>query len=153
MATETSKSISSAPLQLRITISVAALAICWFVYGVAFGIYLRDVQGTVAFFIWSLPFFAVGWVLMGIPVIAMGNRILKIPKILLGIAGAVAAVLIILALYFVLAVIAQGTVHLSKWSWSSQTGWPLFGFGSAIGASGAILYAWLFSRANRVIGS
>ena len=153
MATEISKSMPpNAPLQLRIGVSIASLGICWFVYGVGFGLYLRDVQGSVLFFIWSVPFFAMGWFLWGIPAIAMGNRILKIPKILLGIAGAIAGAIITLAPYLVLALIVNGTVDLSNWHSSSAPVSPLLGFGSAAGASGTVLYAWFLSReANRAI--
>ena len=96
MATEISKNTPDVPLHDRIIVSVAALAICWLVSGVGFGLYLRDPKGSVVFFIWSVPFFAAGWAVMGIPVIAMDNRILKVPKLLLGLAGAVVGACIML---------------------------------------------------------
>jgi len=153
MATEVSKRMPNTPRQIRIELSAIALAICWFVYGIGFGLYLRDVQGSFLFFIWSVPFFAIGWILVGIPIIAMGNRILKIPRILLGIAGAIAAPLIILAFFiFVALLVNHGTLDFSKWSWSSAKGGPLFGFASANGASALVIYHWLLSRkANRAI--
>lgn len=128
-------------LTIRIANSLLALAVCWFVSGVASGLRIRDIGATLLFFIWSLPFFAVGWALVGIPIIAMGNRILKIPKILLGAVGAAAGALIMLLPSLVFW--ALGSVN-SPMNWAYLKGWPAFGAG--IGASGVILYSWLLSR-------
>jgi hypothetical protein len=133
-----------ATLTIRIAISVMALGICWFVFGVALGIYSRDARGTFLFFFWSLPLFAVGWALVGIPIIAMGNQILRISKVFLGFAGAAAGVLIVLLPTVVLSAISLGSGHF-RLDWSYMKGWPVFGAG--IGASGMILYSWLLSRA------
>jgi hypothetical protein len=132
------------PLLIRIANSIEAIGICWFVSGIASGLRFRDPRISFLFFLWSLPFFAVAWVLVGIPIIAMGNRILRIPPILLGIAGAIAGAFVIIFPFFVLAVISRGTVNFAGWRWSSLKGWPAFGAG--IGASGVILYSWLLSR-------
>jgi hypothetical protein len=135
-------------LELRVEVSVIALTICWIVYGAAFGIYLRDPQGSVAFYIWSVPFFVAGWLFIGIPVITMGDRILRIPKVLLGVAGAIAGEVVMVLPFFVLAVIAHGTIDFSGWRWSFKDSTiTFFTFAPAIGASGVILYAWLLSRA------
>ena len=135
-------------LPIRIAISLAALAICWFVSCIASGLRFQDPAVSVLLFIWSPPFFAVGWVLVGIPIIAMGNRILRIPPILLGIAGAIAGVFVIIFPFFVLAVISRGTVNFAGWRWSSLKSWPAFGAG--IGACAVILYRWLLTRALRL---
>jgi hypothetical protein len=74
----------------------------------------------------------------------MGNRILKIPKIFLGIAGAIAGAFLILFPIVVVSVISRETVAFTGWRWSSLKSWPALGAG--IGASGVILYSWLLSR-------
>jgi hypothetical protein len=66
------------PLFGRIVASLKALGILWFVSGIAFGAHFRDVSASFLFFFWSMPYFAAGWVLAGIPVIAIGSRVLKI---------------------------------------------------------------------------
>jgi hypothetical protein len=132
-------------LPIRIANSLEAIGICWVVSGIASGLRFRDPRVSVLFFLWSLPFFAVGWVLVGIPIIAMGNRILRIPKIFLGIAGAIAGAFVILFPIFVVSVISRGTVDFAGWRWSSLKSWPAFGAG--IGACAVILYRWLLSRA------
>jgi hypothetical protein len=132
------------PLLIRIANSIEAIGICWFVSGIASGLRFRDPRVSFLFFLWSLPFLAVGWVLVGIPIIAMGNRILKIPKIFLGIVGAIAGAFIILFPIFVVSVISRGTVDFAGWRWSSLKSWPAFG--AAIGACAVSLYRWLLSR-------
>ncbi len=137
-------------LPIRVILSFAALAICWLVSTIAFALHIGDDRALVAFFIWSVPFFAVGWILAGIPIIAMGVRILKIPKLLLGVAGAVAGLLVMLLPVLVMWVISPGDVNFTnltktKWTWSD--GDVLFVFAAGIGASATILYSWLLSRA------
>ncbi|WP_144312458.1 hypothetical protein [Terriglobus saanensis] len=134
-------------LPLRIAISFAALAICWYTSAVAAGLRFQDPGMTALLFLWSLPFFAVGWVLAGIPMIAMGNRILRIHTILLGFAGAIAGAFAILIPFFVSAVIANGTINSSEWRWSSLESWPAFGAGN--GTCAVILYRWMLSRATK----
>jgi hypothetical protein len=132
-------------LPIRIAISLAVVAICWFVSAIASGLRFRDPAVSVLLFLWSPPFFAVGLVLVGIPIIAMGNRILRIPTILFGIVGAIAGAFVTIFPFFVLAVISRGTVNFAGWRWSSLKSWPAFGAG--IGACAVILYRWLLSRA------
>jgi len=130
-------------LSVRIARSIGALAICWFVSGVALGLRIWDIRATFLFFFWSLPLFAVGWMLVGIPIIAMGSRILRIPKLLLGIAGAIAGASVILLPTVIGWAISLGTEHFVL-NWTYLKGWPAFG--AAIGAGGLTLYSWLFSR-------
>jgi hypothetical protein len=132
-------------LAIRIASSLAALGVCWFVFGVGFGFYIWDVRGIFLFFFWSLPFFAVGWILVAVPIIIMGKRILRIPKVLLVVAGAAAGVFVMLLPYLVLGAISSGTHHF-KLDWAKLKGLPAFGAG--IGATGVILYGWLLSRAS-----
>jgi hypothetical protein len=129
-------------LPIRIYISIEAIGICWFISGIASGVRFRDPEVSFLVFLWSLPIFAFGWVLVGIPIIAMGNRILRVPKILLGITGAIAGGLVMLFPTFDVTVISR--ISFAGLRWSSLNGWPTFGAG--IGASGVIIYSWLLSR-------
>jgi hypothetical protein len=139
------------PLFGRIVASLKALGILWFVSGIAFGAHFRDVSASFLFFFWSMPYFAAGWVLAGIPVIAIGSRVLKIPVFVLGILGAAVGFFVIL--FFPL---LDWTIHLMRpvagvrygldLRWSYLIGWP--GFCASLGAGGMIIYRWLFSRAG-----
>jgi hypothetical protein len=130
-------------LPTRIANCIAALGICWFVSGIASGLCYRDARVSFLMFLWSVPFFVAGFVLVGIPIVAIGNRILKIPKILLGLAGAVGGAFVILLPALVLWAGSLGSEHF-RLDWAYLKGWPAFGAG--IGVSGVILYSWLLSR-------
>src|SRR6267154_81213 len=116
--------MENATLTIHIASSLRALGVCWFVSGVALGFYIWDVRGTLIFFFWSLPFFVVGWILVAIPIIVMGNQILRIPKILLGVAGAAAGAFVILLPTLALWAISLGTEHF-RLDWAYLKGWPL----------------------------
>lgn len=77
--------------------------------------------------------------------IATGDRILRIPWLLLGIAGALAGCLIFLSPFVVPALLSPGPASYKGWHWSLLRSWPSFAAG--IGASGVLLYRWLLSRA------
>jgi hypothetical protein len=90
---------------------------------------LWDARAGFLFFVWSVPFFVAGWVLLGIPAIAMDTQILKLSPVFLGVSGAIAGLFIMLLPTGWL--IALGAVQF-KLTWSIVTGWD--GFGAAIGA-------------------
>jgi hypothetical protein len=89
--------------------------------------------------------------LMGIPMLAMGNLILRIPTIILGIAGAMAGVFVLLLLPMLEWVgdvmkPVPGVTHSFDLPWSYLKVWPVFC--AALGAGGAMLYRSLLSRAS-----
>jgi len=131
-------------LTTRIEVSLRALGIVWFVSGIAFGVHFRDAFASCLFFFWSMPFFIVGWLVTGIPVVAMGNQIFRIPKIILAVSGAVLGIFVTLLPFELDWAISLGAKHF-RLGWSDFKGWPAFGAG--IGAGGVILYVWLLSRA------
>jgi hypothetical protein len=129
-------------LTTRIELSLLTLAISWFLSGVALSVRLWDVRACCLFFLWSVPFFVMGWVLLGIPVIAMGTQILKLPHVVLGVSGA--AVGLFIMLLPIAWLIALGAIQF-KFDPSILKSWP--GFGAVVGAGGMLLYRWLLSLA------
>lgn len=142
--------MTSEAVKTRIAISLVALAIAWIVSGVATGWSLKDARAAFAFFLWSIPFFAAAWVVMGLPIIALGDRVLRVPQIVLGISGAAAGTLVMVFPALVVWTISPGSGPHFHWSafrdWSYWKGWPAFG--AAIGAGTTILYRWLLRWAN-----
>jgi hypothetical protein len=134
--------MANAELTTRIELSLLTLAISWFLSGLALSVHLWDARAGFLFFVWSVPFFVAGWVLLGIPAIAMSTQILMLSPVVLGVSGAIAGLFIMLLPTGWL--IALGAVQF-KLTWSIVTGWD--GFGAAIGAGGMLLYRWLLSRA------
>lgn len=129
-------------LGVRIRISLVASGIAWFVSGVALGLRTGDGMASFAFFLWSIPMFLIGWVIMGIPVIAMGERIYQAPAIVLFIAGAMVGAIVLLLPTIVIWVNSRGAEHFEI-DLSYLKGWP--SFGAAIGAGIAVVYRWLLS--------
>lgn len=76
----------------------------------------------------------------------LGNRIFKIPKIILGLVGGIAGASVTLLPTVILWTISLGREHF-KLDWAYMRGWPLFG--GCIGAAGLILYSWRLARAIR----
>lgn len=131
-------------LKARIGISLTALGGTWLLAGVAVSFYYKDVRALVDCWIWSTPFFAAGWVVFGIPLIALSERIPIVPaaSLLLGVAGALVGGLVMLspAIY----VRWMSPNHWVPFAWTDLTGWPAAGAGA--GSAGALFYWWLLSR-------
>ena len=141
--------MSNGKLSTRIQISLIALAATYIVGGVSVGFRFWDVRIFLMFLFWSLPFFAVAWIVAGVPVVAAGDVVLKIPVILVWVAGAAAGVFIVILLPLVdwIKYLLWPTPGISRsisLPWSYLKGWPAFC--AALGAGGAALYRWLLSR-------
>ena len=141
--------MSNIKLSTRIQISLIALAATYIVGGVSVGFRFWDVRIFLMFLFWSLPFFAVAWIVAGVPIVAAGNVVLKIPVILVWVAGAAAGVFIVMLLPLVdwIKYLLWPTPGISRsisLPWSYLKGWPAFC--AALGAGGAALYRWLLSR-------
>jgi hypothetical protein len=142
--------MSNVKLSRRMQISLIALAATYIVGGVSVGIRFWDHQISLLFLIWSLPFFAVAWIVTGVPIIAAGNLILRIPVILVVLAGAAGGVFVLLLLPLIdwVKYLLWPTPGISRpinLPWSYLVGWPAFC--AALGAGGTVLYRWLLSRA------
>jgi hypothetical protein len=141
--------MSNVKLSTRIQISLIVLAATYIVGGVSVGFRFWDVRIFLIFLFWSLPFFAVAWIVAGVPIVAAGDLILRIPVILVVLAGAAAGVLIVMLLPLVewsryLLWPTPGISRSVDLPWSYLRGWPAFC--AALGAGGTALYRWLLSR-------
>ena len=94
---------------------------------------------------WSVPVLAFGWVLVGLPAVALGDRVLTISVWLLAAAGAATGVFIIFL--FPLLNVASEMLHPKPGltsqlalSESNMLGWLLFFAG--LGAAGMMTYRW-----------
>lgn len=135
-------------LAIRVNISINALAICWFVTAIAVGLYALDLRSFAAALIWSTPLFIPGWVLVALPVVAVGERILRIPVIILALMGAISGLLIVVLPFFIVWMIAPGSKHFKfEFQWAYFRGLP--SLGAANGACGMTLYRWMLSSNSR----
>ena len=132
-------------LKARVGFSLTAVGVTWLLSSIAFGIYGRDARALVAFLIWSVPFFALGWLIVGIPLIAWGDRLPQNPgfTLILGIAGAVAGGMIMLVPGVYVRSVSPAS-HFMPYTIAELAGWP--SLGAAIGATAMLFYAWLVAR-------
>jgi hypothetical protein len=132
-------------LKARIGFSLTAVGVTWLLSGIAFSIYCRDSRALVAFLICSVPFFALGWAIVGIPLIAWSDSLPPKPgfTLILGITGALAGGMIMLAPGALVRWISPKS-HFVPFSMAELTGWP--SFGAVIGAIAMLFYGWLLSR-------
>jgi hypothetical protein len=141
--------MSSVKLSTRIQISLIALAAAYITGGVSVGFRFWDLRIFLLFLIWSLPFFAVAWVVAGVPIIAAGNLVVRIPLIVALLAGAAAGVLVLMLLPLLewvkfLICPTPGVIRSIDLPRSYLMGWPAFC--AALGAVGTIQYRWLLAR-------
>jgi hypothetical protein len=142
--------MSNAGLSTRIQISLIALAAMYIACVVSAGLRYWDLQIFLLFLFWSVPFFVVAWIVTGLPIVAAGNLVLRVPMILVALAGAAAGDFVLLLLpliewikYLIWPI--PGQSRSISLPWSYLMGWPAFC--AALGAGGTILYRWLLSRA------
>jgi hypothetical protein len=137
--------VTQIALKARIGFSLAAVGITWLLSGIAFSIYVGDVRALVAFLIWSIPFFALGYVTVGVPLIAFTGQLPLKPglTLVLGIAGVIAGGMIMLVPGVYVRWVSPAS-HFMPYTMAELTGWPLLG--AAIGAAAMLFYGWLLSR-------
>jgi hypothetical protein len=141
--------MSNARLSTRIQISLIALAAMYIACAVSAGLRYWDLQIFLLFLFWSVPFFVVAWIVTGLPVVAAGNLFLRVPVILVALAGAAAGVLVVSLLPLIkwikyLIWPTPGESRYISLPWSYLMGWPAFC--AALGAAGTVLYRSLLSR-------
>jgi hypothetical protein len=143
--------MATVTLTTRIGISLVALAVTWLACGASTALRFLDPQIALLFFVWSLPFFAVAWIVAGVPIIAMGNLALRIPTVLVALAGALGGVFVLFLPLMLewardLTSPVPGVTHSIHLPWSYMKGWPVFC--ALLGACGTVLYRWLLSQAT-----
>ena len=78
----------------RLACSLKGLGIGWLVSGVIFCLLVNGPSTIAAWCIWGTPFFALGWVFVGLPLIALGERVFRVPYPLLLLAGGLGGALV-----------------------------------------------------------
>jgi hypothetical protein len=136
--------MAEVPLKIRIRLSLIALGVTWLLSAIVLAVYSRDVQAFYLFVIWPVPFYIVGWVLLGLPVVSLSKR----PRHMLGfavmfsVAGALVGGLLVLSpAIFDRLIDPQRVV---PFAWTDLKSWPALG--AANGAVPPLLYTWLLSR-------
>jgi hypothetical protein len=91
----------SVPLRRRISCSLDAAGIAWLISGVVFAVVIKGPGTISAWLIWGTFFFLSGWMLVGLPIIALGDKILRMSRLLVMIvAGTGGAAVMLLPIAF-----------------------------------------------------
>ena len=106
----------SVSLRRRVSCSLEALSVAWLISGSVFAVFVQGPNTISAWLIWGTFFFLAGWMLVGLPVIALGDRVLRMNLLLLMIvAGIGGAVVMLLPIVFTKMLATSGGY---RWSWS-----------------------------------
>jgi hypothetical protein len=125
------------PLRRRISCSLKAVSIAWLISGTVFVVVIRGPGTITAWLIWGTPFFLAGWILVGLPFVALGDRILRMNRLLLMLVAGTGGALV-MELPVVLTMLVD-TRPGYRWVWSLETfRWP--GMAFAIAATAGWLY-------------
>jgi hypothetical protein len=87
----------------------------WQMSGIVFAVIVKGPGTISAYLIWGTLFFLCGWMLVGLPIIALGERILRISQpLVMIVAGIGGAVVMVLPIALTKALASQGGYR----SWS-----------------------------------
>jgi hypothetical protein len=134
------------PLRRRLACSLRASGVAWLVSGATFALAVKSPETrngwltTVsAWSIWGTAFFVLGWIVVGLPIIALGERVLRMNALLLAlVTGAGGALVMELPFLITKAITASDSF---RWSWSvRELFWPSVAFAIAAFAG------WLYRR-------
>ena len=79
----------------RLSYATAAVATAWLVSGVIFVTLIRGPGTVAAWLIWGTGIFATAWILVALPIVALGDRILRMGVIGLPLAAGTGGVFVI----------------------------------------------------------
>ena len=120
-----------------------AASIAWLISGSVFVVVVRGPGTISAWLIWGTLFILAGWVIVGLPFVALGDKIPRMSRLLVMlIAGAGGALVMALPFLFTKLVTTNAGY---RWSWSlGDLGWPSIAF--AIAAPAGWLYRKLLQK-------
>jgi len=138
------------PCHLRLLCSILAITVCWSIAGVFFSFLVKGPGTLVAWTIWGGAICFVGWVLVGIPLVAAGDRIYRMrPAVLalgVGLCGALIMCLPYLSGLLTHDFGAEGHIVVAPGS----TFWKFEGSAFAIASVSALLYRGLLTKSQAI---
>ncbi len=122
----------------RLSCSVGAAGVAWLFSGSIFVLIIRGPGTVSAWLIWGTPVFLAGWILVGLPLIALGDKVLRMNRAVLMMAAGLGGALVIELPY----VIVRSLSPELHFVWSVHDFiWP--GLGFVIAAFAAWFYRTL----------
>jgi hypothetical protein len=129
--------------EIRLTCSIKALGIVWLVCGVIFMFIARGPTVLQAWCIWGTAVFAIGWIVVGLPLIIFSEWTRRVPRLLIAMTGGMGGALVMAS-----PIIFNSIVNPSADRWdflaASSLGWE--GIAFAIAASATLIYRMFLDR-------
>jgi hypothetical protein len=126
----------------RFAASFKALGATWFVSGLIFCFVIKGPGTISAWIIWGTAVFIAGWIVVGLPLIALSDRIFRFHVVLVAGLSGLGGGLLMLAPN-VLVRVLEPQAHFEVFA-TNQLGWP--GVAFVIAASTTALYRVLLYR-------
>jgi hypothetical protein len=127
----------------RLSRSLTATGVAWLVSGIVFTLVTKGPGSVSAWLIWGTVVFMAGWMLVGLTLVALGDRVLRMSAVSLTMAAGAGGTLVIELPYIIVRVLTPKAHYV--WSVRDLV-WP--GLAFAIAASAAWLYRMLL-RSSR----
>jgi hypothetical protein len=126
----------------RVLCSLKALGAGWLISDVVFTLVVRDPRAILLWLFWGTPFFVIGGIFVGLPIVGLGDRTLRISRALIAVGGGLGGALSMALPGIVVGIIQPAAVHLDL----SPAGlaWELIAF--VIAAPTTLLYRVFLDR-------
>jgi hypothetical protein len=113
------------PIQFshRLSFATAAVAAAWAISGAVFIFAVRGPGSIEAWLIWGTGLFTAGWILVALPLVALGDRILRLGTVWLALLAGAGGTLVIELPYLITRVLSPRFHYI--WSVRDLT-WPGF---------------------------
>ena len=133
---------------VRVMCSLCALALIWLISGVVFCVAVKGPGTLIIWIIYGTIFFITGWILIGLPVIAMGDRVRRLPALWLAVVTGLCGSFII-ELPTLLIYLASLSLRPETLVWQLHD-LILPGTAFLVAASTAVLYRVFLTKASSV---
>jgi hypothetical protein len=123
--------------EIRLICSFKALGIVWLVCGIIFMFIARGPTVLQAWCIWGTAVFAIGWIVVGLPLIIFGEWTRRVPRLLIATLGGIGGALVMSSPIVFNSIVNHSA---SRWDFlaASSLGWE--GVAFAIAASATLIY-------------
>jgi hypothetical protein len=113
----------------RVEASTKALGITWVLAGMVFCVAVKGPGTANAWLIWGSGVFTVAWLVVALPLIAIGDRVLRLPALTLAFGGGFAGAFLMLSPNLVIRIV-ESDVHWAPFSFRDFA-WPGVAFAVA----------------------
>jgi hypothetical protein len=142
--------VESSQGHVRLLCSILAITICWGIAGAVFSLVVKGPGTVAAWLIWGGGVCFLGWVVVGIPVVAAGDRIYRLRPAAFALVVGLCGVLIMGLPYLAALLTKDFGVKGHIVDAPQSTFWRFEGSSFAIAAGAALLYRGLLTKSQAI---